>query len=147
MPKKAPARTPAPAPAPAADSDEESSGGESSQLIVAAAISEFGPAATANALSSQDLLLFRLRRTQPARLGGALCFGFSPPAGPTQTFFYSVTQLRCWLMTVTTTSFRATSSIIVCRCTVCNLIQPQAFLGNDLVPSAWTFIARIIDPP
>lgn len=32
MPKKAPARTPAPAPAPAADSDEESSGGESSQL-------------------------------------------------------------------------------------------------------------------
>ena len=32
MPKKTPARTPAPAPAPAADSDEESSGGESSQL-------------------------------------------------------------------------------------------------------------------
>ena len=59
---------------------------EITAVLVAAAISEFGLAATANALSSQELLLFRLRRTQPARLGGALCFGFSPPAGPTQTF-------------------------------------------------------------
>ena len=51
---------------------------EITAVLVAAAISKFGPAATANALSSQELLLFRLRRT--------------------------------------------------------HLIQPQAFLGNDLVP-------------